>query len=334
MVYILGDIHFSSKKDYLIETCKKFLDWFENWPANNETNSLILAGDLVDSHINGGLVIDFLERFANNCRFHDIYVVVGNHDIKYLNNIRQLSYEFYKRKPKFHVFDEATEIKIENLNCLLLPYFWGTNKYDLTMVEYYSNIYKNKSFHNNYDLVVGHFSGEDVSFAGTVDCVKNLDKINTKKLCLGHIHTRDTHPERYIGSVFGSRKNENDKTRAAWYYDGKEWKEEKLPIFNEFLNVTYPNPLPRSKALVPIYTVLSCGNEKLVKQRYGDIFIRKVTSEKVELGVRKKGSPKEFESLKNMDIKELFQDFIKIQEPPLTLEVKKKCEEALEKYLK
>ena len=335
MIYILGDIHFSSRKDYLIATCKEFLNWYENWSANNENNILILAGDLVDSHINGGLVIDFLEKFANSSRFSEVHVVVGNHDARYQDSIRQLAYEFYKRKSKFHVYEEATEVTIEGLKCLFLPYYWGTNEYDLTMVEYYSTIYKNKAFSNNYDLAVGHFSGEDVSFAGSVDCVKNLDKIKTKKLCLGHIHTRNVNPERYIGSVYAGRKNENDYTRAAWYYDGKQWKEDKLPIFNEFLTVTYPNSLSESKALIPIYTILCCGNEKLARQKYGDrIFIRKVTSENVDVGVKKRGNNTEFESLKNIDIKELFKDFIKTQDPPLTPEVKIKCEEALKSYLK
>lgn len=334
MVYILGDIHFSSKKDYLIETCERFLDWFKNWSNNNEKNTLILAGDLVETHVNGGIVIDFLERFSNYCNFKEIHIVVGNHCKKKIEGDYQLAYEFYKRKPKFHIYEKATEVNIEGLNCLLLPYYWGTNEYDLTMVEYYSNIYKNKAFSNKYDLVVGHFSGEDVSFSGSVDCVKNLDKIKTKKLCLGHIHTRSTNPDRYIGSIFASRKNENDNTRAAWYYDGKSWKEEKLPVFNEFLTVTYPEELPKSEALVPIYTVLSCGNEKIAKQKYGNIFIRKVTSENIDISIRKRGNSTEFESLKTMDVNELFQDFIKVQDPPLSSEVKEKCEEVLNKYLK
>ena len=62
-IAILGDIHFTSRKKYFTDVCYYFLDWYLNWPTNNNNNSLILAGDLVDSHVNGGIVIDLLEKF-------------------------------------------------------------------------------------------------------------------------------------------------------------------------------------------------------------------------------------------------------------------------------
>ena len=331
MIVILGDIHFSSQKDYYLEICERFLDWFENWDKNCEGNHLILAGDLVQNALNGGQVIKFLERLYIKGQFSQIHVVVGNHDLKKVDGIDQLAYEFYKIKPGIKVYTEPTEITIDGRNILMLPYFDDVNQEGYTMPEYYGSIYKNPKFSNNYDLVVGHFAGSDVSYAGSTDCVENLNKIKTKKLCLGHIHTRETDPGKYIGSVFSNRKGENDDTRAAWLWDtvNNTWSEEKLPIFSEFLQVIYPEDLPHSDALVPVYTILNCGSERLARERYGNIFIRKVRANMSDTVLKKIGSPGEFLSLSQANIGELFTAFLKEKDPPLDEKVQEECKAAL-----
>lgn len=329
MICILGDIHFASNKDYIIATCEAFLDWFNNWNKNNPDNYLILAGDLVNDVFNGGIVIDFLERFIKSSRFKEIHVCVGNHDLKKYQNRDQLAYEFYSNKPNVHVYKTVSIVQIGPLKTLILPYYWGVNDLGEPMNEYYSKITENPFIKDqSFDLTVGHFCGEDNSFPGASDCVKNLNKINTTRLCLGHIHTRNINPDVYIGSIYASKKNENDYNRAAWIYDEGNWYEERLPIFNEFLNVTYPQPLPMSRAIIPIYTIFNCGNEKLAKEKYGDIFIRFTFRGEFE-GIVTQQNDVEFESIKNMDVKELFNDFIKIQEPPFNEEIISKCRGAL-----
>ena len=113
MIAILGDIHFSSSKDYFIATCESFLSWFKSWKVNSSENSLILAGDIVQSSINGGIVIDFLERFYTYSRFKEIHIVVGNHDCKISDGRSQLAYEFYKNNP---------DVQIIPSHC---PEFWS-----------------------------------------------------------------------------------------------------------------------------------------------------------------------------------------------------------------
>lgn len=332
---VLGDIHFRDDKPYWKVICEKFLDWFKNYEKNNSENNLFLAGDLVEDKILSGIVADYLYRFLRYSKFKNIYICVGNHDRKEYHNSYQLSYEFYKNYSNVHIYEEASEINVDGFKVLILPYYQGVNRYGKPMNEYYSNIYKNKIFSNNYDLVLGHFSAEDKDLFGSSECISNLDKINAKKIILGHIHTRgmgeDTY---YIGSVFAGKKSENDYRRCAMVYKDGVWSEDKLPLFNEFLSVTYPEELPESKALVPIYTILNCTSESVALSKYKGIFIRRVTTDSIDVSIGKRADmDRQFSSVKEMDTRLLFQAFIDSQEPPLEKEIIKDCNEYLEKMI-
>lgn len=329
-ICILGDLHFRSDRDFFIRTCEEFLKWFKDWSFNNSNNELVLAGDLVESATSpGGLTISFLEQFSQNSKFKKIHICVGNHDEKKVNGIPQLAYEFFEHKSNIYIYKTPTETIIDNKKALILPYFSGTNDDGLTLGEYYSSIYKNKAFKNDYDLIVGHFSGEDASFPGSSECVKNLDKLSGK-VCLGHIHTRNINPQRYIGSIFAGKKSENDYTRAAWILENDNWFEDPLPLFNEFLTITYPEDLPKSKASIPIYTILNCGSEVIAKRKYGNIFIRRTTSDTEDLGIKKTlDLDRQFTSIRDFNIKELFKEFVKNQDPPLSSEVIRECQSLL-----
>lgn len=331
MVVTLGDIHFRDDKKYWINICENFLEWFKNWDKNNEDNILLLAGDLVEEKLLSGRVVDFLDRFLKYSKFKEIHICVGNHDKKEYHGNYQLAYEFYKNKKNVFIYEEATEVTIDNLKVLMLPYYLGTNKFGKPMNEYYSEIYKNKNFSNDYDLVLGHFTSEDKSYFGGVDCISNLDKINTKKLILGHIHTRGVEENTpYIGSVFAGKKNENDYRRSAIIYDGKKWSEERLPLFNEFLTVSYPEELPKSKSITPIYTILNCTSESVARAKYKNIFIRRVTSDIIETPLRKASDmERQFSSIKEMDTKVLFKAFVKSLDIPLEPEIVRDCEKML-----
>ena len=331
MICILGDIHFNASKDYFRATCEAFLEWFNNWKLNYPSNILILAGDLVQDSVNGGVVVRYLERFFQYSRFKEVHVVVGNHDLKKVHNISQLAYDFYRDKPNFYVYDSITEVVLDTKKFLMLPYFTGLNSDGLSMSELYSNIHTNPAFSNDYDAVVGHVCGEDTSFPGAADCIKNLDKLSGR-VCLGHIHTRFTNPSRYLGSIYAGNKTENDDTRAAWVLkeDGS-WYEDKLPVFNEFLTVTYPEKLPVSKAIVPIYTVLNCASENNAIQHYGKIYIRRTTlADKDIRSAKNANDDQNISNIRNLSTKQLFKEFIVSQ--AFSKSVIDKCEALLEAF--
>lgn len=331
MICLLGDIHFNSSKDYYRDICEAFLNWYKDWKHNKSTNTLILAGDLVESAANAGIVIDWLTRLLDYSRFNHIYVCAGNHDKKIISGIPQLAYEFYKSRDNVTVLETITRTNIEGAEVLFLPYYSGVNASGLSMHDFYSNLYKTDEYSKHFDFVVGHVGGPDALFEGSNDCIDNLDKLNTDRLCFGHIHTRSSNPRRYLGSVYACKKNENDNTRAAWLYDPitRCWSEDRLPVFSEYLTVSYPEELPITDAIVPIYTILNCTSIELAKKEYGDIRIRKAVSTPYEIAESGDSTATPASSTRSMSLQDLFRDFVASQSPPLDETVLKKCEALL-----
>lgn len=331
MICLLGDIHFNSSKDYYRDICEAFLNWYRDWKHNKSTNTLILAGDLVESAANAGIVIDWLTRLLDYSRFNHIYVCAGNHDKKIISGIPQLAYEFYKSRDNVTVLETITRTNIEGAEILFLPYYSGVNASGLSMHDFYSNLYKTDEYSKHFDFVVGHVGGPDALFEGSNDCIDNLDKLNTDRLCFGHIHTRSSNPRRYLGSVYACKKNENDNTRAAWLYDPitRCWSEDRLPVFSEYLTVSYPEELPITDAIVPIYTILNCTSIELAKKEYGDIRIRKAVSTPYEIAESSDSTATPASSTRSMSLQDLFRDFVASQSPPLDETVLKKCEALL-----
>ena len=332
-IVILGDIHLADTSEYKRATSEAFLDWFASWEQNTNDNYLILTGDLVDICLLTGRVTDYLERFIASSRFRELHICVGNHDKKKILGIDQLAYEFYARKTNVHYYSEISEISINGKSVLMLPYYLGTNDQGLTMTEYYSQLYKDPHYSQYHDLVVGHFCDEEFSFSGASDTVLNVDKLQEKngKVCLGHIHTRNINPGLFIGSTWACKKNENDPNRAAWVMDESGcWHEEKLPVFCEYLEVSYPDPLPESKAMVPIYTVLNCASEQIARSQYGDIYIRKTVAGENE-HKSKQDTSISVDSVKGFDILEYFDTFWETSDIKDNKEAYTLCRQALEK---
>lgn len=327
MIAILGDLHLRDDQPYWRAVCEAFLDWYREWPINSKGNDLILTGDLVETPVLSGTVVDYLEKLIEWSDFDSIHICVGNHDRKKMNGHEQIAYKFYNNKKKVHLYEAATSTNISGKSVLVLPYFLGTNKHKQTMREFYSNLWNDNKFKKHYDLVVGHFCGSDCVFPGDTGYVDNLEKIDADHIILGHVHTRSVNPDRYIGSVFANKKSENDKTRAAVIIrDDNSRYEERLPVFNEFIAFNYPNGLPESEAVVPIYSVLSCASETVARVKYGDIFIRRTTPDmsdfipkrNVQLDVK-------LDSIQNMDLEEMFRSFCKSQSNQFGSEIEEDC---------
>lgn len=308
MIAILGDIHFSSSRDYLIAVSNEILNWFRSWKYNTPGNELILAGDVVHSAVNGGLVIDMVEQLVSDSKFDAIHIIPGNHDLKRKDGVVQLAYEFLRERPNIYIYDKAAEAEIQGLRVLFLPHYIPASATEPSMTESYSNIYKNQV--KDYDIVVGHFMEESVSF-GALDAIKNISKIRTKHLCLGHLHIR-SNPNIYIGSVYANKSTEEDSTRAAWIIDEKGNKyEDKLPVFCEYITVRYPEELPPSNAKVRALTIANCTNERLARMKYGEsVFIRKLVH---SLDVNAKKDFDYYLSDESYELRpdELFKEFIR-----------------------
>ena len=305
-ICILGDLHFNSSKDYYVQVGEEFIKWFHGWVKNDPENELILAGDLVNTSIDGGIVIDQLVKMFNLSRFSKVHIVVGNHDIKRKDGIEQLAYKFLRQRENIAIYEREQVVKIQGKQVLLLPHYNPTTSEE-SMSKRYSKLHE---IYDGLDLTVGHFAEERYGGFGS-DKIKNIEKLDTKYLCLGHIHIR-TNPKIYIGSVYSTRVGEQDDRRAAWVLDSDgKLTFDRLPVFCDFVTVEYPNPLPSTPAEVPVYTITNCSSDKIARLQYGDsIFIRKtlrgLDAKKVigDKGVQRLG-------LQDLDVKSLFKVFLK-----------------------
>ena len=318
MVVLLGDLHLSSSKDYFREISENIIDWLIGWEYNSPDNDLVFLGDLVDSAVNGGLVINWLEKMFAGLKFRSIHIVRGNHDYKKVDGLEQLAYEFLKSNtyPTVKIYEELTEVTIDGLKFLMMPHYSKTPDKP-SMVQLYSKVYKTHK--GPYDVVVGHFSDEKFPFGG--DSVPEIDKINSTIICLGHIHTR-IDPEMYIGSVYPCKVSETNVNRAAWILDPSGDKTEvPLPKFAEYYHVRYPSDLPETDALVPIYSIYG-ANEQVALSKYGNIYIRKTISSLEE----KKSEALDSEiDIGDLDQKALFREFVKVRATPMDRRVYTKC---------
>lgn len=325
MIVILGDLHFSSAKDYFIAVGNAILEWFEAWAYNKAGNELILAGDIVHSSVNGGLVISMVEKLICSSRFDKVHIVVGNHDVKRRDGCVQLAYEFLRDRPNVVIYDRATVASIQGKKVLMLPHFMPELA-EKSMPEQYSAI--SDTFKDRYDLTVGHFMEETMSF-GASDAIKNISKLNTKHLCLGHLHTRSD-PRIYIGSVYANKVNEADSTRAAWIIDETgQRSEDPLPTFCEYISVRYPDEPAKVTAKVVAYTISNCTSERLARRRYGEaIFIRKLIN---TLSTSASSQSSELEAADTLDPSQLFREFVKARPESLDRRVATLCASLLKK---
>jgi UDP-2,3-diacylglucosamine pyrophosphatase LpxH len=325
LIVLLGDIHFSASKPYFIKVANDIISWFIAWKHNNEENELILAGDLVAYAINGGLIAEFLFRFIMGSKFKHIHIVVGNHDKKMKDGLQQLAYSFLSHLPNVTIYETLTEATIQGMDVLMMPYYKATG-FQKSMQDKYSSLYLEKRYQKHYDLLVGHFSTPAAHFTSS-DTIFNLERLDVDHICLGHIHQR-IDSKIYIGSVYANKVNENATDRAAWLISKEGRSEDLLPNFLEFLTVKYPDPLPLSGALTPVYTITNCSGEKVAREEYGDIFI-KATLKNV---VGKSSFGEDLNSSDILDIKipEIFKEFLQRQNPPLDRRVAKTCLSLLE----
>ena len=315
MLIALGDIHFRADYPWFIEAAEHFLKWFDDWNLNNSSNELILLGDLVERPVNGGIVVDFLERLHQYSKFRKMHITVGNHDFKRIDKKYQLAYDFLKRKSNVEIYEKKTEVVIQGVNCLMLPFITPTLEIP-SPSTYYSELHK--TMDKKKDILFGHI--QDENFPG--EGIKNLEKLSDH-ICLGHIHTR-VH-KNYIGSIIPSNYSQNGERFYRTYQKHRElgvvMMEESLPNFLDFHVINYGEDVTTT-SLTPVFVVHNCPMESLMDSKYKDLHIKKYykassRETKVQTKLVKKST------------KEYFKDFMKQSSVPLNRNTIKTCKEAL-----
>ncbi len=316
MLVVLGDLHLRADYPWFVESAEHFLKWFDDWDLNNQDNEIMLLGDLVERPVNGGIVVDFLERLYLYSDFKRMHIIVGNHDFKRIDKKYQLAYDFLKRKSSVSIYEKKVDVNIQRINCLLLPFITPTIDIPVPN-KYYSDLYKKRGFVS--DVVFGHI--QDENFPG--DGVKNIDKL-AKYICLGHIHSR-VHSN-YIGSLYPNNYSQNGQRYFRTYEKLNNSiieEEHPLPIFLDFKIINYGDEVIKDKALTSVYVIHGGPARNLMDSKYEGLHIKqyyKATTRENKIKAK----------LVQRNTQEYFKDFIKHSDTTFNRNTIKICKEALE----
>ena len=287
-VAIITDQHFGARKN-----SKHFHDYFLKFynevffPVlySEGITTIVDMGDTFDSRKG----IDFSalswakKNYYNRLREMgcEIYTIVGNHTAYYKNTNEINAIDLLLREyENVKIYSEATEIKLDKLNVLLIPWINSENeKKTLKMIK------KSKS-----PMAMGHLECKGfrihrgyVMETGTD--VKLFDKF--EKVYSGHYHTRsDNEKLYYLGNPYEMFWNDLGDTRGFHIFDTETL--EHTPIDNPYRM---------------FYTIY------YEDQNYPTFDTREYEGKIVKLIVRKKTNPKKFEKfvdkLYNSNVHEL-----------------------------
>jgi len=282
MIIIYGDLHIGSDRPWNYKVSKDIVSHIIMADTNNENNDLILTGDVTDKNTVDGSVTDLLHELFENLKYRNTYICLGNHEGRIKHNKLSTTYDFvenesysHKLKSKVRIVKELAEIDIGGINTLFLPHIYFTEN---SSIKDYAKLPK-EVIDKEYDLVIGHVTDSRLDFPSP-DKV-DISAIKAKQFVMGHIHSGEYGSLGYLGSMIPNSVSENDfpryEIRIARNLDKVLKASFPLPKFLEYQEVTYPNPLTRTKAKTVVWTFTNCTDEELARTHYKDpdMFIRK-----------------------------------------------------------
>ena len=287
-VAIITDQHFGCRKnskvfhDYFL---KFYNDVFFPTIEKEGITTVIDMGDTFDSRKG----IDFAALAWSKVNYFDrleklgctVHTIVGNHTAYYKNTNEVNAIDLLLREyDNIHIYSEATEIKVDKLNVLLVP--WINNENEKTTLKLIEK--------TSCPVTMGHLELKGfrihrgyVMESGT-DC--NLFK-KFERVYSGHYHTRSSQDNiYYLGNPYEIYWNDLEDTRGFHIFDTETL--DHIPVNNPyriFYNIFYND------------------------HNYQTFDTRELEGKIVKLIVRKKSDPKKFEKfvdkLYNSNVHEL-----------------------------
>lgn len=193
---LVGDLHSKERFPY-VEATQRFFDWSAEKYKNH---ILIQLGDLYDSATVSNDVVHSVMLWLQ--QFHEVHIVEGNHDRSRAKSSALIP---LTNLDNVHIYREPTEVVIEGIKCLFLPY--GTKEYS-----------------GSYDYVFSHLAPKEDSFGGSFF---DFSGLKAKRIYNGHIHLNkeynsETTPNVYSLSVPCPTRNLETAGVVVELADGKE----------------------------------------------------------------------------------------------------------------
>jgi len=284
-IVVVGDLHLSKKSpkhDQVVD----FLFWLFNSEFNNEENSILFLGDLVEALDSVSELLEvYINLFLNQSKFNHIYILEGNHDQNMDSNFTTA----FRPLHNVTLIEKISELSIENINCLCLPYYDNVKTKSVPMTEYYSSLEVTNKFNKQYDYAFHHVEDEQNHYSKKY-C--DLSWVKTNNWLCGHIHTENiTKGGRILGAPIFNSSSEKDKTPYIAKIDisTKQYELIKVPIFLSYLEVDYPEKLSVPKTKYALWTVNNSLNknetikyyEKEAKELGIDFNVRRVNNKRI-----------------------------------------------------
>jgi calcineurin-like phosphoesterase family protein len=281
-LFVLGDTHFSTNKDWNFDSFSNFITWFESYDFGLfEDSELIQLGDVVEKASNLGDTLELVTKFFSIActKFKKIYLIGGNHDHKMINDKSQYATQylsFIGNNQVKKIFKEEILTTENGFNVIALPYRRVNGK---VLDDYYSSDLPEEFYTTEADLICGHVALKEAKgFYGGID----IAKFATKFRAFGHIHIRKgQHKGSYTGSImpFKVDEQDTDSPRAIKVYSrgkGISEREIEIPQFVKYDTVQFGDTPPHAKGeqISYVYTVSNCKNVQQAKTYYHDYYIR------------------------------------------------------------
>ena len=266
-VAIITDTHYGARKgsDHLHNYFEMFYrDVFFPSLEKYQVDTVIHMGDIFDSRKSIDLKsLEWSKKVVfEPLKKYNVYAIVGNHDCYYKDTNYVNSPELLLRAyPNIKLYSKATEIKIDNLNILMLPWINSEN-FDETKKLIDGCESKVAMGHleiNGFRATRGHMmeNGMDTSV---------FDKFD--RVYYRHFHTRSTDGKiYYLGNPYEMYWNDVNDTRGFHIFDTNTL--ELTPINNPyklFYNVYYDD------------TNYKLFNTSIYKNKIVKVIVRKKTN--------------------------------------------------------
>ena len=262
-IAIIGDIHFGARNDsqfFIDYQVEYFNNKFFPYLIQNNIKHIIFLGDMFDKrkYINFKTLNHIRTNFIQPLIDNDIHchAIVGNHDLYYKNATWLNSYNelIGKDHDSFTIYDKPTEIELDNISFLMVP--WLSTDTEKDWIEIISKSQAN--------VCCGHFeiNGFDIMKGITTESGCKINTFsNFDKVFSGHYHLPSSKNHiTYVGSPYQLTWSDYEDNKRIIIFDTSTKLEENVFFDDNQLFVKlYYNENEECDL-----TVLE-GNQKIVK---------------------------------------------------------------------
>lgn len=263
-IALLSDVHFGEQQNN-----PKFLERQINWFANEllpelynrNIKTLFILGDLFHNKeytnkLIGQRVFELFKDVFSNI---NVYIIIGNHDLYYRDDLTVHSLHVLKNIPNVHILEDIMEIKIGKYKYVLTSWLIQNKKEE--MLTRISQL--------NPDVIFGHFELSGFSY-NRLYISKHGDDANhyielfpnVKKIYSGHYHTQSKQRIKnidfqYLGAPFQYTRIDANDTKGWWVLNTETLEDEFVQSKDiiKFISINYPNDLLENELKNQV-----CGN--------------------------------------------------------------------------